>query len=292
MDIPEYAKKKIEIIAKKNEIEEAEILTEYEKKFNSDFVSRDPQFDDDESRHKYVSGWIWGEYINKPKVEPVSIIPIGVSPIGKSKTTSLPYCSVFALDKREKLRRISFGGNAAFNTKNINYWNLYKDVKLQSFKDSLDLRADERATFDDPQPLDGFDRKSILDKLKIPIINPSQASENLSNKDSTGYTDSTDWKAIRGYIKYESSTNYEDGDFGEWGRYTITGGGDDALVSKDGSINTRGFSVRVSPTMMNYPKDSECYFLGTIGSFVSKKTKETIYTMDCYTILPIIIMRD
>jgi len=290
MEIPEYVMKKLEIIAKRNDMELEDVKKAYEKKFEAPFIKDDPQFSDDEERHQYCSGAFWSSYITKPKVEPKTIMPIGVSPIGKSKS-SLPYCSVFALDTKEKLRRISFSGDPCFKTKNISYWNLYENVHLQPFKESNDLRADERAEFENPiQPGEVFDKKKIIDKLKIPLVSISEIHKHESRKDSTGYTDQTDWKAIKGFIKRESQTSYEEGDYGEWGRYTVAEGTfDNSLVSPEGEINQRAFSVRISPTLMDYPEDSQCYFLGPVGSFVSKKTNEKVYTMDCYCIIPIIV---
>ena len=289
MEFPEHVLKKLEQVAERNELKIDDVKKEYEKKFKSDFIQNDPQFEDDEMRHQYACGTFWSDYMTKPKVTPTTIIPIGVSTIGKGKNTGLPYCSMYFLDSTQKLRRCSFNGDVAFKTKEVSYWSLYKDVKLKVFSESNDYGADDRANFEDPNPLD-LDKKSIIDKLKIKLIKTTEAKNNEAKKDSTGYTDPLDWRAIKAYIKYESKTEYEDGEYGENGRYSVAEGDIGAgTVSEDGTVNPTTFSVSVSPTLMNYPKNSDCYFLGPIRSYESKKTKEKIFTMDCFCVIPVIV---
>lgn len=288
MEIPENVLKKLEQVAERNELTIEEVKKEYEKKFNSDFIQKDSQFEDDDMRHRYACGSFWSDYMTKPKVTPTTILPIGVSTIGKSKNTGLPWCSMFFLDKTKKLRRCSFNGDVAFKTKEVSYWSIYNDVKLKVFSESNDYGADERANFENPAPQD-IDKKSIIDILKIPIIKTSEAKSNEAKKDSTGHYDQLDWRAFRAFIKYENKTEYEDGEYGENGRYSIAEGDAELNISDDGVVNPSTFSISVSPTLMHYPKDSECYFLGPVRSYETKKTKETIFTMDCFCIIPIIV---
>jgi len=290
MEIPENVLKRLEQVAERNELSIEDVKKEYEKKFNDDFIQKDPQFENDEQRHRYACGVFWSNYMTKPKVTPTTIMPIGVSTIGKSKNSGLPWCSMFFLDKAQKLRRCSFNGDVAFKTKEISYWSLYKDVKLKSFSESNDYGADERAKFEDPNPIE-IDKKSIIDKLKIPIVKLKDVNKHEAKKDSGGRYDALDWCAIRGFIKYESQTSYEDGEYGEYGRYSIAEGGmDGGTVSEDGVINPSTFGMRISPTLMHYPKDAECYFLGPIQSYESKRNKgEIIYTQECYCVIPIIV---
>jgi hypothetical protein len=292
MEIPEYVEKKLEEIAKKQEVKVEEIKKQYTIWFQDPFILEDPQFETDEDRHRYAIGSFWSTNMSRQKVVPKSFIPIGCSPIKKSKSTGLPYASLFVIDEKGKLRRISFNGNSCFKLKEISWWNMYRDVKLKEFKDSDEWGADDRAEFENPEPVEDFDPKQIIENLKIPKIPLPNVSVNPSNTDSSGYTIQTDWKCLHGYITFESSVNYDDGEYGESGKYIISEPGSSPSISDDGVVNQSGLVVWTSPTIMNYPKMSECYFLGTTGKYVNQKTNETLYNMNCFCIIPIIVRRD
>ena len=80
----------------------------------------------------------------------------------------------------------------------------------------------------------------------------------------------------------------------EWGRYTII---DDSIsigtVTPDGEVQ-KGFTVWLSPILMNYEKYSECLFLGNL--IERKPTNEQLkkdpnlkpeVSMNAYCVIPI-----
>ncbi len=292
MEIPDYVIKMLEQIAKKQEVELDVVIKEYEKEFNDPFIQDDPQFSDDTSRHHYLSGSFWSTNVTRQKVIPTTIIPIGADAIRKGKTSGMPYTSLYVLDGTGKLRRIGFNGNSCFKLKEITFWNMYKDVKLKEYQDGNDLGADDRAIFENPIAMDDFDPKELIDKLNIPKVKLIDVKNNLSKVDSSGYAITTDWKCVHGYIQYEGMKEYEEGKYGEYGKYTITEPGTMPTISSDGKVNQSGFTCWTGPTIMNYPKQSECYFLGTITKYENKQKNTTEYSMNCYCIIPIIVRRE
>ena len=80
----------------------------------------------------------------------------------------------------------------------------------------------------------------------------------------------------------------------EWGHYVIADGSIDiGKVTDDGMVQ-KGFSVWLSPTLMNYEKYSECLFLGNLVE--QKPTKEQlkkdptlkpVVSMNAFCVIPI-----
>lgn len=296
MELPAYVIEKLKKIAERLGVDLASVQKEYEEMYNDPFVQKDPQFKTDEQRHKWCSGAFWSRNMTRRQALPTDVIPIGVDFIKKQKSSGMPQTSLFVLDKRGKLRRVSMQGDICFATKNMSFMSLYEGVKLSEYKDSSDLGADDRAKFENPVAVD-FNPLDLLERLKVEKVTIVEAPDHLSKKDSAGYPNKNDWKCIRGFVGFSSQTGYEEGDFGEWGRITIS---DDTVdsektsISAGGDVIYPGFTLMVSPTLQNYPRDSECYFLGPI---VERKRKDKTghesidIVMNCYCIVPIIITR-
>jgi hypothetical protein len=294
MELPPFVVEKLEKIAERLETDIALVQAEYEEIFNDPFVQKDPQFTSDEQRHRWASGAFWNRNMSRRPAVPTTIVPIGVDSIKNNKTTGFPQTSLFVLDTRGKLRRISMTGDICFKTKQINFFNMYKDVKLSEFKDSSDFGADDRAKFENPAPVD-INPVDIIDQLKIERVPISDAHNHLSKVGSDGYANKNDWKCIHGFVGYSKQTSYEEGDYGEWGKIIVSSGEEEkTAVNAAGEIVNAGFNCWTSPTLQNYPKDSECYFLGPIveGKRKTKDGREEItIAMNCYCIIPIIVTR-
>ena len=286
MEYPDFVAKKLEEISKRTDIPLEQVQKEYENFFNSDFIRDDSQFADDDERHRYAKGVFWTRYILRKPVKAFNFIPIGMDSVRKGKSTGLLNTAIFALDDKGKLSRISLKGDVCKSVKDITLFSMYKGVQLGEFKDSADLIADDRAEFKNPIQVN-MDPKQLVDTLNIEYTTVIDANRHLSKIDSTGYVDKTDWKAVRGFIQRANKSG-PDSD-SEWGVYTIV---DETVdpekiepeVTPSGEILPPGFSVWISPNLMNYGRESECVFLGTI----TKDTKGKI-SMNCYSVVPLYV---
>jgi hypothetical protein len=191
---------------------------------------------------------------------------------------------------------VSLQGDICFKIKTLSFFNLYEGVKLWEFKDSSDLGADDRAKFENPVAIE-MNPMDLLDRLKIEKTTIADAYNHISKKDSAGYPNKNDWKCIQGFVGFTSQTDYENGDFGEWGKMIVSDETTDTektSVSASGDVISPGFTLWTSPTLQNYPRESECYFLGPIveSKRKDKSGHESIQiVMNCYCIIPIIVTR-
>ena len=287
MEYPSFVTKKLEQISNRTGIQLEKIKDDYEKFFNSDFMKDDSQFENDEERHRYAKGVFWTRYILRKPVKEFNLIPIGMDSVRKNKS-GINYASIFALDDKGKIRRVSLKGEVCKVVKDLTLFSMYKEIKLGEFKDSSDLVADDRAVFEKPIQVN-MDPKQLVETLGITETTIADAENNLSKKDSTGYVDKNDWKSINGFIQ-RANRNKEDAE-NEWGVYTIV---DETVdpdeqepeVTPSGEVLPPGFSIWISPNLMNYGIESECKFLGTI----SKNTKGKV-TMNCYAVVPLYVHR-
>ena len=284
MEYPDFVSKKLEEISKRTETDIEEVKKEYEKFFNSDFIQGDEQFTNDEDRHQYAKNVFWTRYILRKPVKSFNLIPIGMDSIRKSKKTGMENTSMFCLDDKGDIRRVTLKGDICKAVKNLSLWSMYKDIKLGEFKDSKDLIADDRADFNNPEKL-SVSPEDLLSNQEFPEVKIIDAGKQLSKVGSDGYVVKTDWKCIRGIVlRYNKSG--EDAD-SEWGVYTIV---DESVdpdkmepeVSPSGEILPPGFSVWTSPNLMNYGVESECRFIGTI-----QKSQDGKVSMNAYSVIPI-----
>ena len=130
-----------------------------------------------------------------------------------------------------------------------------------------------------------MDPQQLLDNLGYEKTTIIDAGNNLSKQGSDGYVVKTDWKCMRGFVQ-RSNRSADDAE-SEWGVYTIV---DETVdpdkmepeVTPSGEILPPGFSVWISPTLMNYAPESECLFYGTIT-----KSQDGKVSMNCYCIIPL-----
>ena len=283
MEYPDFVMEKLKAISQRTEIELEQLKKEYQTFFESDFIKDDKQFANDDERHRYAKGVFWTRYILRKPVKPFNLIPIGADSVRKNKA-GVNNTSVFALDSKGKLRRVSFKGDICKVAKNLTFFSMYKDVSLSEFKDSSDLLADNRAVFKDPVKVN-MSAEQLLETLGYDRVTILDAKNNLSKMGSDGYLVRTDWKCIRGIVQRHNRSP-EDAE-SEWGVYTIS---DETVdpdkmepeVTPSGEILPPGFSVWVSPSLMNYGMESECLFYGTLQADTKGKV-----TMNCYCIVPL-----
>lgn len=289
MEYPDYVIKKLEVISERIQKPMNELKKEYESFF--DDLVEDAQLPTDEERHRYAKAYFWNKYALRPQTKPFDIIPIGMDSVRKSKKDGMLNTSVFALDMKGKLRRISLKGDVCNDAKNLTFFSMYKGVELGTFRNSNDLSGDDRAEFNEPHKVD-MSPETMIDTLGFDevVLVSILSGENLSNVGSDGYVDKTDWKCIRGMIQRQTQSQ-PDSD-SEWGVYTVV---DESLdpekmepeITPSGQILPPGFSVWISPSLMNYPPLSQCKFLGT----TQKDKKSGKISMNCYCVVPVYVQK-
>ena len=264
VEYPEDVLKKLEAIAEKSSSDIEQVKAKYEEFFSDPFIQEDPQFVDDNDRHQYCIQVFWNKYILRPPVAPKTIIPIGITGANKTKKGNLT-ADMFVIDAADgKLKRIVLKGDCANNVKKVLLFHKYENVELGSFRDSVDLIGDDRANFDNPIKVEATPEQ-IIAKLNFKRCKISEAPNNLSRVGSDGYVDKTDWRIIRGVIASERQCQ-PDADY-QWGFYTITDNtvkDDEPTITPDGRVVPPGFTISTNPLVMQYSRDSQCDFLGTI----------------------------
>lgn len=271
MEFPKDVEKELMDIAKKGGIEADELKKEYEEFFGQDWLHSDG-FVDDEDRHQYCLNKFFKDYSLRPPTSPYTIIPVGLDPV-KTSAKGTIHSSIFIINSKGKLERISLLGEIVDLTTKVNLWCKYENVKLGSFQDGGDLIADNRANFKNPIQISASSRQ-IIDKLKLEYTTIAEAGNHLSKKGSDGYTIKTDWKIVRGTIMgsgFKSVDNPHD----EMGNYRIsdrTIDPNEERVTPEGDVLRPGMAVWISPKLMKFPADAQVDFIGLLDK--STKTGE------------------
>lgn len=281
---PEFVTTKIREISRRTELSEAEIVQEYEELFRDPFIHEDPQFTNDEERHRYAVAVLWTRYTTRPPVKPHETIPIGFSGLRLTRRGRTPMSNLFALVRyggETKLKRIVLRNESASIYKKINLFCKYV-VKLGEFSKGNDLIADNRSKFVDPVALKLTPAK-VLERLNAKKVTIKDAKKFPSRVDSAGYVDSLDWRTVRGIIARSQQGERDDGT--TYGVYTLSDSTVDTepRVAPDGRVLRPGLTVWVAPELMLYENESEVDAVGTIQ--INKKTEEP--SMNAYLIVPV-----
>lgn len=280
---PEAVTKRVEEISRRTEIDEAEILREYEELFNDPFIQEDPQFTTDEERHQYAIAVLWTRYISRPPVKNYEVIPIGFSGLRIARS-GIPMSNLFTFIKYGndvKLKRVVLRDETADSYKEIVLCSKY-NVKLGEFSKGNDLIADNRSKFHDPVALK-LTPSEILKRLNPKRVAIKDAKKFPSRMDSTGFIDTLDWRVVRGIIVGDYRGKRDDGT--DFGVYTLSDETIDSepKVTPDGKILRPGFTVWIAPELMNYEREGEIDAIGTIG--INRKTGEP--SMNAFLLVPV-----
>lgn len=281
MSYPDFVTKRVDEISEKFQVSREEVLREFEQIVADPLVAQDTQLTTPEERLTHASRILWTRYVGRPRVQEYDIVPLGyLAP--RSTKSGDKMSSLFGLVKdggESSLRRVAFFGEQAEKVSDITPFVRYK-VKLGKFKDGKDMSADNRSVFENPSMLN-LKPLEVFERLNVKKITISQAKDNPSLKDSSGYVDKTDWRLIRAIVSNKNSGQREDG--GHYYSYTIL---DDTAstetVTQDGRVLRPGFTVWVDEKQHNYQPDDECDFIGTVE--VSKKGQ---ITLNAVAILPV-----
>jgi len=257
--------------------------------YQSDFVQNDKQFTTEEERHGYTAQVIYTRYVSRPPVKPHNIIPFGFDAVRKAKSSGNLQSALYIAELTKNgisKKRIVLRGHSATLYRGISLWSGYKDVKLGSFGNSQDLIADNRAIFQNPIPTK-IKPHELIEKLGIKRVTISQAPDYPTIVDNKGYMDRLDLRIMRGII-VAPPTIFErkDGSKIKGANYKIsdlTVNPSATQLSDRGAIIRPSMTVWIAPELVMYEQDSECDFIGTIGT--NKKTGEA--TMNAISILPV-----
>jgi len=295
--LTDFVKERIETIhrTRKIPIEDIKASFEHHLETVSKFYSGEI-----EKRQNYAMMCVWNQYVSRAPVRSFKVIPIGFSGIRITRK-GLPQSSLYAYvryKKETKFRRIVLRGETAEKIKEITPFARYS-VNLGWFRkpEDGDLIADDRAWFDDPEPLmkkngELMSPREFLERMEkrgdVRRITCLDAGDNLSEKVTVKgkkYTNTLDWRVIKGWIAKTYQGERKDGS--KFGVYTITDESltENPVVSEEGTIDWGGFTVWIAPELMEYDVNDLCEFYGTI-----EKGKESV-NMNCYAVIPIQTMR-
>jgi hypothetical protein len=274
-------------ISQKTSIPVDTLKVDYEAIFLDPFIQKDPQFQNDDERHKFAVATLWTRFVGRAPLFDVSVIPVGVTPKRLSKAGKL-YASLFVLVKDKsgvlQLKRVSFNGDNTSQLSEITNFNGYV-AKLGKFKGTEDYIADSRTKWENPHPLPA-ERKpaDLLKNLQaIKRIPLDKVSSYPSARDAQGYANTLDWRVVRAMVWRKQSGVAKNGT--EWAQYVI---GDDTTgredkVGKDGKVIPAGLTVWCDKSVNTYNVEDECDFYGTID--ISKK--DSSISMNAYLVLPV-----
>jgi len=275
MEYPPEITKKLEEIVKKAGMSLDQVTEKFEELLKEDWINSDPQFTENEkSKQDFCAIALWNQYANRPPVKEFDIIPIGCASVNKTKAGKLR-SEMYCVDNNFKLRKIVLMDEMTSLLEKVTYFSMYRGIELGTFKDSLDLVADDRARFENPEQIEAT-KEQILENLKFPkiTIKSTAGGNNVSKQDSTGYTISTDWKCIRGMVTAEYGNISEKTGL-PWARYQII---DDSVIGEPDKVDPEtgrpippGMSAWIPETLKGFPKNTVCDFYGIVGYNKEKK---------------------
>ena len=119
--------------------------------------------------------------------------------------------------------------------------------------------------------------------IRAKKITISEANKYPSKKGSDGYPIRTDWRIIEGMVV--RSTIFKKKDQSEGGVYTISDMTikPSMFVTKDGKVQSPGFTVWCAPELVLYDVQSTCKFIGSI-----EIDDDNMASMNAYNIIPIV----
>lgn len=284
MKIPASSMKKItEIITMRPGLTKEEILKEYKRYYLSEYVQTSPDLPTAKDKHLYTISYVFMNYISRPPTKQYKIIPMGIAGIRPTRAGDM--ADIFALVSRKgmktKFARVSLNSSATDLLKTTQRGVLY-NAQLGKFQGGSDFFADDRTKLTNPKKIKhSYDK--LLAMVKARKITISEARKYPSKKGTDGYPIRTDWRIIEGMVV--RSTIFKKKDGNEGGVYTIS---DMTIkphmfVSKDGKVQSPGFTVWCAPELVLYDTQSTCKFIGSI-----EINDDNMATMNAYNIIPII----
>lgn len=289
--LPEAVKETVEKLKERTGLSNEEVMTEFNKRYNTPFVQQDPSFETDEERMGYVRGMVWNDLIKVRPVEPFDIIPIGYGSPGYTKSNNLQ-TEMFVITGSGEFKRLMMQDKLAYEAKNLTMLSKYNGVQLSSFPDGTLITDKFKTQFNHPEatPLNSTNLFETLKKMGVAErITIKEAPAKMSKVDTTGYTVRTDWKVIRGFLISAYGGDREDGT--PYGGCRIndpsvmTEGDGEPLVAPDGSVIPQNMSVWCAKEMVeDYQGGGEGVF-DFYGTVQKNKKGETF--MNAYVIIPI-----
>ena len=278
--IPDFDRDRIEQINERTGISVDEVTGSYLELFNDPFVAEDPQFQNDDERHRYANAVLWSMYVARQPVKEQTVVPIGMDGARTSRAGNL-YSTIYAMVKGGKgIRRISCMGDATYLYRQINLFYQYT-TKLGEFRGG-DFQADNRTKFERPVRLK-LTPQQFMDRLNIKRIPDVISAKDHLSATVKNRTDNSDWRVIRGIIaKRPGSFTRDDGS--EGAVYTLS---DDSIndgdaVTDEGDV-VAGLTVWTCPELAVWQQYDEVDAYGPLG--LNRKTEEPSF--NGYLFIPI-----
>ena len=293
MSIPDYIAERLRLVSNNFNVNYDLLCKTFLEKFNDPLLVNDPQFQDEQQRAAVALLITRGDYERAISVKEVQVLTVGYEGLRITQTKK-GMSSIYVLravdvegQRKFVLRRVSclgpIGSPIPELYKSISLFNIY-DTLLSEYSSGGDFGADSRTTFKNPRPtnMTGEQLRQILGIKITPI---AQLRYNLSRpqENDPQYTDTCDWKCIRGVIADENRGKRKDGS--EWAYYRVIDSSvpSEPSVLPDGTEVSPGQQCWLPPEMQTIGKGSFCDFFGSVV-----QDKDGAITFNCYSIIPII----
>jgi len=234
----------------------------------------------DEEKHRFATMIIWKDYVARP---PATMMQIVMAGIGGDRLTSSNKLQGEAMvlvknyEGKYKLRRLVMQESAISARSQLVPYAGYK-VKLGEFAAGGDLVADDRADFSNPVSTGLTFEKlmEIVKAVRVPTL--AEAVKYASKENSAGYSDSTDWKIVRGVIAskpYVGLRKDKKTRFGVINLIDTSLGNQEPELTDDGQIVRPGFTAWIAPELAKYAQDSLIELAGPISIAKPKADEDT-----------------
>lgn len=283
MEISEKLEQDIQRIVSRGIASRAEYLKEYEDILQADFIKDDEQLSSEAEKQEYARKLAYTRFANMPEAKLVTVIPIGYSGVQKSRKNKIS-SNIFVIAQTTQGAKFNLILCRKGQSELYKEATLYStfEVKVGQFKGGGGYIADRRTKFNGGVP-SSIESKQLPEMLKIPIVTAATAKNNLSKVDSSGYTNRLDWRGIRGVVTHvhEDKSKRTGLPFGVCTIMDDSIHDQETRTREDGTVVYPGFSVWISPDLIDFQEDSDILFLGTVT-----KNKEGNVSMNACTVIP------
>lgn len=273
------------------------------KEYYNEFVSRpdvkiwledDDNWSGEADRKDMLVTYLRKEFLMRPPVKPMTIIPIGMDRVSTGKSGSV-YSGLYIVDKKRtgenlEVKRIVVQGKVACDLlKKVMPFNRYKDVLLGDDENG-NIFMDDRAShgFDTPEALP-ITSKQLIEKLELPRVPKlSEIGKYLSKRTADGYAIRTDLKIIRGMIKNDPWI--KDEPYNEGGSCRLVDSSIDTnetRVTPEGKTIPPGISSWISPKLIKSRNGDTVDHIVVIEEVIDKKKNKKTGEISCNAICEI-----
>lgn len=299
-EYPDFVRKRFAQLNQRKGIPIGEIEQGYIKIFHESEMTAKAQFPNATPeqllifRQRHAIGAVWNEMIQRTTQEEVEIIYVGHGGMQIGRGSKKAYSNMFVIVQEGNpliptLTRMTSRGAMADIYQTLNLFTRYKS-NLGRYQKGGDLIVDNRTVFRNATSLDFLDVPTFNKTLNIPEITVAEAVSRPSKKDAKGWTISTDWRCIIGFVSGDPRT------FQDKRNPKITRGvcniadvtvEEEPVVDASGNVVRPGLVAWLAPEFTIYDDGSYCAFYGTISVDTDKSTGKKKASMNSYLVRPI-----